>query len=114
MKNIPNSNTIFYALLLLVLPFSFSGCKKDETPGANEVFMQSSSFSPSSITVSVNTTVKWIDKSGVEHNVTSNTGLFSSGNITGGGTYSYKFTAAGTYPYRCTIHSGMSGMVIVQ
>jgi plastocyanin len=29
------------------------------------------------------------------------------------GTYSHTFTTPGTYHYQCTIHSGMTGVVIV-
>lgn len=96
------------------------GCKKkDDTlnpsnPGANEVWMQNNIFSPASITVPANTTIKWINKDGAAHTVTSNTGSFDSGSIAGGNTYSHQFTAAGTYPYNCSLHSGMSGTVIVQ
>ncbi len=76
--------------------------------------MQNNMFSPATITVALNTTVKWTNKDAITHNVTSNDNVFASGNITGGGTYSYQFTVAGTYPYKCTLHSNMTGTVVVQ
>ncbi len=105
---------------LVLIPFIFiviSGCKKSSedltSPGLNEVWMKNLAFTPASITVSVNTTVKWINKDNVAHNVKSSTGLFDSGTLNGAGTYSYQFTTAGTYTYTCTLHSNMNGTVIV-
>jgi plastocyanin len=45
--------------------------------------------------------------------VTADNGEFKSDNIGNGGTYSFTFDKAGTYPYHCTIHPGMTGVVIV-
>jgi plastocyanin len=113
-------NYSFAILLILVLGMT-GACKKETknnttsgSPGTNEVWMQNTAFTPSSITVTVNTTLTWTNKDGMAHTVTSTTGLFDSGNINAGGTYSHQFTTAGTFPYRCTIHSGMTGTVIVQ
>jgi plastocyanin len=105
------------------------GCKKSTTHpsssfttmgGENSVMIQNYSFNPASITVSPNTTVTWINDDNVTHTVTSNTGVFNSGNISGsggyvgGGTYSFKFTTKGAFPYHCSIHTMMTGTVVVQ
>jgi uncharacterized repeat protein (TIGR01451 family) len=79
----------------------------------NSVSIIDFAFQPSSITVSVGTTVIWTNTGGVTHNVTSTTDLFSSGNISPGGTFQFTFENAGTYNYTCTIH-GFAGAVIVQ
>jgi plastocyanin len=110
-------------LLLSVFVISNS-CNKENTygnsggdgskgPGANEVFIQNMAFKPGTITVTVNTTINWTNKDGLDHTVTSNTGLFDSGIMKSNGTYSYKFTSAGTYSYHCTIHPTMTGTVQV-
>jgi len=83
------------------------------SPGLNEVFIQNLSFNPSTIMVSTNTTITWTNKDAIDHTVTSNTGLFNSGNIGPNGTYSYTFATAGTYSYHCQIHSGMTASVSV-
>jgi plastocyanin len=106
-------------LLLLVLTGFFNSCKKDSTSpstSGNNVTMQNSAFSPSSITVSVNSTVTWTNKDSYAHTVTSTSSneTYDSGNINAGGTYSHKFTTAGTYSYKCTLHSGMTGTVVVK
>ncbi|MRS04724.1 hypothetical protein EG832_16130, partial [bacterium] len=79
----------------------------------NEVIIQGSAFSPTSITVAVNTTIKWTNKDGAAHTVTSDAGLFDSGTIGNNGVFTHTFTTAGTYTYHCTLHSGMSASVKV-
>jgi plastocyanin len=109
-------------IMMAVLIISNS-CTKSSTdpgtggsdgPGANEVWLKGMAFTPSSITVSVGTTIKWTNKDAVTHNVTSNTGVFSSGDMGNGATFSFQFNTAGTYPYTCTIHPTMTGSVTVQ
>jgi plastocyanin len=70
-------------------------------------------FNPASLIVTAGTTVKWTNKDGIIHNVTSNTGVFSSGSIPDNGTFSYTFSTAGTYQYHCTIHPSMTATVVV-
>jgi len=123
-KTFSYNNLSIFAMAFFLLTVGVCGaCKKSSNttttstssgPGTNEVWMQNTAFTPSSITVSVNTTIKWTNKDAMIHTVTSANGLFDSGNISSGGVYSRQFTATGTYPYKCTIHSGMTGTVIVQ
>jgi plastocyanin len=115
-------NLVELFLLVVVTGLFMSlaaGCSKDKSPtgpsgGSNSVTMQNNTFSPQSLTVNAGTTVTWTNKDGHDHTVTSTTGAFNSGNIAANGIYSYIFNTAGTYPYHCTIHSSMTGTVIVQ
>jgi plastocyanin len=68
-------------------------------------------FSAKKITVSKGTTVKWTWKGDNPHNVVGKG--FNSG-VKTSGTFSRKFKKAGTFKYRCTIHSGMKGTVVVK
>lgn len=90
-----------------------SGNKGGSVPGANEVWIQGMAFNPATITVSANTTVIWTNKDAISHTVTSDSGLFDSGNIEANGTYSYTFATAGTFTYHCKIHTSMTASVIV-
>jgi plastocyanin len=81
--------------------------------GANEVLIQNMAFTPATITVNAGTTVTWTNKDAIAHTVTSDNGLFNSGNIGSNGTYSYTFPAAGSFPYHCSIHTTMKGTVVV-
>jgi len=102
------------AIALVSILFIFSSCTSTNPPTANEVFIQSMAFSPVTLTVTAGTTVKWTNKDGVAHTVTSdNAGLFDSGNLSTNGTYSHMFTTAGTYNYHCTYHSSMTAKIIV-
>ncbi len=77
------------------------------------VSMANLAFSPTSLTVARGTTVVWTNNDATTHTVTSDTGLFGSGNIAPGGTFSYTFNSAGTYAYHCALHANMTGTVVV-
>ena len=48
---------------------------------------------------------------GTTHHLISDTGLFDSGNLSPGTTFTFTFAAAGTYTYHCTIHPSMVGTI---
>lgn len=121
------NNTISILPIFLFMMFITFGCSKNDyssnsiggTPGANEVFVQSMSFSHGNKTVSVGTTIKWINKESMTHTVTSGipgapTGIFDSGNLGSNGTFSYTFNQVGSFKYFCKIHSSMTGTITVQ
>ena len=84
------------------------------TQGADEVWLQGSVFNPTTLTVAVNTTVKWTNKDSYAHTVTSDVTGFDSGNLVAGGVFSHQFTTKGTFAYHCNYHSMMKGTIIVQ
>jgi plastocyanin len=68
-------------------------------------------FIPSTVTIRAGQAVWWKwDDGSVPHNVTADTWQSLTQEH---GTYAHTFDAAGTFQYRCTIHSGMTGKVIV-
>ncbi len=71
------------------------------------------SFSPSHLTVPIGSKVVWTNADNDTHNVTSDTGLFASGNMAHGRNFSYTFTTVGSYSYTCTFHPGMGGTIDV-
>jgi len=73
--------------------------------------MMSMTFIPSSISVKKGTVVLWINKDSYGHTVTSVDGTsFNSGNINGGGSFTYTANTVGTFNYQCNYHVSM-GMV---
>jgi len=75
-------------------------------------------FSPSSVTLPVNGTVKWNNVDSTQHTVTSTTSpLYGAFNVTvnAGASVCLKFISAGTFNYHCTSHPAMpAGEVLVQ
>jgi plastocyanin len=77
--------------------------------------MKDIQFHPKTISVAKGGTVKWTNDDSVGHDVTGpgfKSG--SAGGIGPGASYSHKFSQAGTIEYRCTVHPGMQGTVVVK
>lgn len=71
-------------------------------------------WSPQTKTVSKGTKVVWKNNTGRLHNVVSTSSNWSkSSSLPSGGSTSHTFKKSGTYKYRCTLHSGMTGKVVV-
>ena len=73
-------------------------------------------YSPQNFTVSVGTTVTWINKDTtlLSHTVTSNvSGQFDSGLLDTGARWSHIFAQPGNFTYYCTLHPNMWGTVVV-
>jgi plastocyanin len=120
------------AIMSLFILAGLSGCYKNDygtnpvggsnsgTPPNNEVWLQGMAFTPGTITVSAGTTIKWTNKDNVTHTVTSGMpgspdGIFDSGNMSNGATFSHTFNTKGTFQYYCIPHqSSMRGTVVVQ
>jgi plastocyanin len=70
-------------------------------------------FQPGTVNVQPGTTVKWVNKGRHKHTVTSDTGVWDSGDLAPGATYSVTFSKPGTYYYHCRHHKGMKGTIVV-
>ncbi len=124
---------IIFFLAVFLIPLIVAGCKDTSTgynnnsstgstttPPANEVWMQNTAFNPKNKTISAGTEITWVNKDSFNHTVASGTpgnpdGLFNSGVIGPGGTYTHKFNNSGTFNYYCSIHQDiMTGTLIVQ
>ena len=79
-----------------------------------EVNIEFSAYAPSQLDVLPGETVAWTSVSLRTHTVTSDTGLFDSGNVAGGGRFAYVFKDVGTYRYHCTIHPSITGEIDVR
>ena len=79
------------------------------------VSIKNFSFNPGTIVVviGVNNTVTWTNNDGVTHTVTSDDGTFGA-KLPPGQSYTFTFSAAGTFGYHCSIHTYMTGSVIVE
>jgi plastocyanin len=70
-------------------------------------------FRPGRITIARGDRVRWVNRASVTHTTTSNGGLWNE-TLQPGERFSRRFRRAGSFGYRCTIHSGMTGTIIVR
>ena len=92
-------------------PASSSNQKATST---NKVTMENMSFSPDSITVKKGTTVTWTNNDNTAHTVTSDSEHGPKSDIINPGqSYTFTFSDEGTFDYHCSIHTFMTGKVIV-
>ncbi|CAN5830912.1 hypothetical protein BH23CHL8_BH23CHL8_14390 [soil metagenome] len=83
-------------------------------PTSPSVILFDEAFHPPEIQVAAGTTVEWLNQDGDDrHTVTSTEGLFDSGVLEGGATFSQSFESSGTFAYFCAFHPEMVGSVTV-
>ena len=94
------------AAALLLTPVAANAATKTVT-------LKNIAFNPGRVTIKKGDKVTWAWRDGsVRHNVTAS-GFKSSGTRSSG-TYSVTFRKSGTFAYRCTLHPGMAGSVVVR
>lgn len=71
------------------------------------------SFQPAQLSVEPGTTVTWTNEGNEPHTVTADNGLFDSGVLYPGDSYSVQFDGMGTLSYYCTLHPSMTGGITV-
>jgi plastocyanin len=80
--------------------------------GVTQVAAEDNQYTPPAIEVAAGTTVTWEFKDRfVPHDVAGDG--WSSGEPRRSGSFTHTFDKPGTYPYRCTVHDGMDGRVVV-
>jgi plastocyanin len=95
-----------------------TACYKNNTDSNNgtnnyTIKMQNAVFSPATLSVTMNSTVTWMNDDNVVHTVTASDGSFDSGDIAAGASYSKTFTTAGTINYHDAHNSSMTGVLVV-
>ena len=93
------------------------------TGGSLTVVMRNLAFNSSMLTIHVGQTVVWRNDDGVPHTTTSGScmgstctpsGVWDSGTLNPGQSFSHQFTMMGTFPYFCRIHGAMmQGTIVV-
>jgi len=77
-------------------------------------------YDPQDISVTIDSTVQWINDDETIHTVTSGTpdggpvGIFDSSIIDAGNSYTFTFDSSGTFDYYCIVHPWMIGSVTVE
>lgn len=70
-------------------------------------------FSPRVLTVPIGSTVTATNQDEATHDWTSDSGVWRSGDLPQGGSYSFTFTTSGTFGYLCERHPHMTGTITV-
>jgi plastocyanin len=70
-------------------------------------------FDPEQLNVAADTTVTWTNEDAEAHTVTADDGLFDSGVLEPGQSYSTWLGGSGTVAYHCELHPDMQGSVVV-
>lgn len=105
--------------------FFITGCAIKRGPVAptaipgHQLSIEEYAFKPQTIVVPMGITLTWVNRQFVPHTVTSGLkdkpdGVFDSGWLFRGWSFSYRFEKKGTYHYYCTIHPYMVGTVVVE
>jgi plastocyanin len=100
------------ALLVLLMLAAVSRAENAAAPSI--VMARDFMFAPSALTVTAGSTVTWTNKDDEPHTVVSQAGLFRSGALDTGDSFSFRFDKPGTYRYTCSIHPRMVGTIVVQ
>ncbi len=111
-------NTKIGLIAVLALTLSIS-CKKEDkgSPGLNEIWLEYKAYNPSQLVITPGTTVTFTNKDNANHTVTSTNGIFDSGKVTSGNTFTYTFNDLGTFYFFCNYHSTNSaeqGAILVK
>ncbi len=78
-----------------------------------QIEIRNFTFSPSTITVPLGTTVIWINRDSSQHTVVGDNLSFQSGILSTDQSYRYTFNQTGTFTYHCSIHPSMTGTIVV-
>ena len=114
---------LFLLIVVFCMTISTIMCSKSSYNSGNPppptgttatVNISGMAFVPASLTVKTGTTIVWKNSDGVTHAPIADDGSsFSTGNILAGYSGSATVSKTGTFPYHCSIHSNMTGTIIV-
>ena len=111
-NNLSNSPTVAPSPTMTMQPTAVS-TTEPSVQNQSQIEIKNFSFSPASTTVKVGTTIKWTNNDSAPHTITSDNGVFGSGTLDPGQTFSFAFKQTGSFPYHCSIHTYMQGKVTV-
>ena len=93
--------------------FAASPASTEDQPAAS-IKIDNFTFAPAQLTVAAGTTVRWINKDDLPHNIVADDKSFKSKPLDTDDAFTYTFTKPGTYKYFCGLHPKMQGSVVVK
>jgi plastocyanin len=99
-------------LVLLLAGCGNQGASSQSGPpvATSTITVQDNAFDPAAAEVAVGETVTWNWEGSNDHNVVGD-GFQSD--VQNDGSFTQQFDEPGTYEYRCALHGGMTGRVVV-
>jgi len=95
----------FVSALMLLTPLAFST--------EFEVEMDNFVFVPHGTRINVGDMITWRNRDAAQHSATSDNGVWDSGLLSFGQSYSFVFTTPGAFPYHCSLHLSMKDTIFV-
>jgi plastocyanin len=83
------------------------------TIGPGSMSLGDNAFGQNPREIETGSIVTWVNNDSVAHTVTSSTGIWDSGTIPPGQSFSRMFNDEGAFPYFCELHPGMRGTIRV-
>jgi plastocyanin len=115
MMNLGHRRFLLPILCATILVGTLSGPQVGaEAPTPVTVVIKNFMFAPTTLTIKTGAPVTWVNSDDEPHSVVSDTGLFRSGGLDTGESYSFRFDRPGTYHFTCSIHPRMVGTIVVQ
>lgn len=88
------------------------GGSETQAPEPGVVELRPTSFQPQTIEIGRGDTVTWRWREKITHNIQGDGGIDKKN--ADSGSYTRTFEEAGRFGYKCTIHPGMTGTVVVE
>ena len=83
-------------------------------PAVHTVTIDGFEYRPRVVTVKEGDVVEWRNKDPLPHTATASDAGLDSGDIAANGVYRFTAARKGHFTYRCTLHSTMSGELVVE
>jgi plastocyanin len=102
--------------IMTVLVFAAHAVAQSTAPDPNStttVNIHDDTFDPAQLNVAPGKTVTWTNGDSEAHTVTADNGLFDSGVLEPGQSYSTWLGGSGTVDYHCELHPDMKGTIVV-
>ncbi|RKP55694.1 cupredoxin domain-containing protein [Pararobbsia silviterrae] len=99
-----------------VIPGAIQTARAADAQAPNTIVIDNFSFAPAMLTVAVGTKVVWVNHDDIPHTIVNDATprAFKSPPLDTDDTFAYTFSEAGTFKYFCSIHSHMTGTVVVR
>jgi plastocyanin len=91
-----------------------AGASVADPAQGDRILIKDFMFTPMALTTKVGVEVTWVNQDDEPHTVVSDTGLFRSGALDTGNSYTFKFDKPGTYHVFCSMHPQMTATIVVE